>query len=62
MWKADITVEFADGSTGAAVQDSSHKLYAMKYATDLVKAMVEDGRAGRSPEVISHKILLKQEV
>lgn len=62
MWKADITVEFADGSTGAAVQDSVHKLYAMQYATDLVKAMVEDGRQGRAPEVVSHKILLKQEV
>jgi len=62
MWKADITVEFADGSIGAAVQDSAYKLYAMQYATDIVKAMIEDGRAGRSPEVVSHKIKLSQEV
>lgn len=62
MWKADITVEFADGSTGAAVQDSAYKLYAMQYATNLVRAMVIDGREGRGPEVVSHRINLTQEV
>jgi len=62
MWKADITVEFADGSIGAVVQYSAFKHYAMQYATDLVRAMVIDGREGRGPEVVSHKINLTQEV
>ena len=46
MWKADITVEFADGSTGAMVQDSYYRDSCMAYATDLVRAMVEEGFAG----------------
>lgn len=60
MWKADITINFADGSTGAAVQDSTHKLYAMKHATDLVTAIIQDGREGRGNEVASHRITLKE--
>ena len=62
MWKADITVEFADGSTGAVVQDSYYRDSCMSYATQLVQAMVEDGYAGRAKEVIAHKITLRQEV
>ena len=62
MWKADITVEFADGSTGAMVQDSYYRDSCMAYATELVRAMVEDGYAGRAKEVIAHKITLRQEV
>lgn len=62
MWKADITVEFADGSSGAVVQDSYYRDSCMAYATKLVQAMVEDGYAGRAKEVIAHKITLRQEV
>ena len=61
MWKADITVKFEDGSIGACVQDSAYKLYAMKYADNMVTQMIRDGQNGLTKRVVSHKIKLTQE-
>ena len=61
MWKVDITVKFEDGSIGACVQDSAYKLYAMKYADNMVTRMIRDGQNGLTKRVVSHKIKLTQE-